>query len=352
VLLALIVLAIMFTNAYSIFRIRTYLYDIGLPEPLYTIRWIMYSGMFITVGIVAGLALLYVRQLTRPILRLREMAQQVASGQWQALEALQRDDELGDIAAALHQSASRLQQDNARLQALHQQQQQFLADIAHEVRTPLHTLLGCIEMLEADPDRQTEYIGLSQGQLDRLTRLFNDLLTLQRAELDPSQFVRPRGVLIADLAQQLLATWQPKADLSQLALRIEGPATIQVWADPHRLAQVLDNLVANALAHTDRGEVVLGWALVAPDAVEIWVRDTGRGIPTEHQARIWDRFYRADASRARPDDSAGVAGTGLGLAVVRQILEAHNTAESLRLVSRAGAGTEIRFSLRTQSVGH
>ena len=204
-----------------------------------------------------------------------------------------------------------------RLEEAFARQQAFVSDASHELRTPLTAIRGQLEVLarRENPDaaevRRVQ--GLVAAEVDRMTRLTEDLLLL--AHTDESRFIRREPIELEPFLAELIASLQPTTD-RRLSTETEVPGILN--ADRDRLAQALRNLLRNAVEHTQPGGAIeLGAREAADGRVQIWVDDDGPGIAPAERERVFDRFHRADPSRAR---SAG--GTGLGLAIVRAIVDA------------------------------
>jgi two-component system sensor histidine kinase ResE len=225
---------------------------------------------------------------------------------------------------------------------LEQMRRQFISDASHEIRTPLTSIGGFAGAIAdgtaATPEERTRSAALIVREVERLTRLVNELLDLSKIEsgavkLDLEQVELPE--LIGDAVEAFGGQAQEK----EVHITIDVPADLPaVRADPDRVYQVLVNLLSNALRfNRPAGEVEVS---ARPDDgyVRVGVRDTGPGIPADQLPRIWERFHRADASRARQD-----GGTGLGLAIVRSIVEAHGGKVSAE--SKVGTGSTFSFTL-------
>lgn len=238
------------------------------------------------------------------------------------------DDELGQLARTFDGMLDRIEDAFER-------QRRFTGDAAHELRTPLSLLRSRFDQTMARPRTNAEYeetILEAQTDVARLTGLVNTLLTLARA--DAGQLSLEYAPI--DLAESVVAVreqYEPLAEEAGVVL-VSDTAPTPLVADEDLLVQVLVNLVDNALKHTPPGgRVVLGCRREGP-CVRLWVIDSGAGIPAEHQARVFDRFYRVDPGRSR-----AVGGAGLGLAICRSIAEAHGG--TIGLSSRPGHGARI-----------
>lgn len=239
----------------------------------------------------------------------------------------------------------------ADLDRAEQQRRNLTADIAHELRTPLHIIQGNLEGIVDGVYRPTpEHINNTLDETRLLTRLVNDLQTLSLAETGQLP-LHPTRFLLADLVDDLAASFSSQA--ASLGIDLKTSVTNrdqQLTADYDRLDQVLSNLLSNALRHTPRGGTVLIQAEpvrhdsgTAGDAVRITVRDTGAGIPAEDLPFIFDRFWRGDRSRSERTHS------GLGLAIARQLIRAHGG--TIEAQSVPGRGTSFVIELpRTAQV--
>ncbi len=320
--------------------VRISQYKENLYRPIKTIRWIIYYGMFISIGLVIIVSLWISRSLTKPITRIKDAAREIADGDIDREIDLDRKDEFGTLAKSLNRMASTLRADNEELKRINERQRQFFADITHELKNPLHTLMGSLEMLEMeelDEDQRNTYIEKIRGQAERIDRLFRDLVTLQRYDSD-KYFVEKKVFDLGELCAKICRWHEDRAGEKGLDLKVKQDEQ-PVVGDPDKIGQVLDNLVSNAVKYTNEGEVVLDYELIEDEkAVEVTVRDTGSGIDPEHRQRLFDRFYRTDKARSRDR-----GGTGLGLAVVKSILDAHET--DIHLETEKGKGTTFRFRL-------
>lgn len=214
----------------------------------------------------------------------------------------------------------------------------FVANVSHELKTPLTSISGYTETLLTDdpePATRQQFLRTILGNAQRMQRLVDDQLDLARIE---SGRWSPEPVLV-DLADAARETWTARAaaaEASGVTLVVEtGPGASRVRVDPGALGQILGNLFDNAIRHAPQGSAVTCRAVLSGDGVCIEVADHGPGIPSEHLPRLFERFYRVDPSRSR---EAG--GTGLGLAIVKHLVESHGGWAEAR--STLGQGTTIR----------
>lgn len=293
------------------------------------LRWrlLISAGIALVSSALVGLFL--ARAIARPVRELTSAAHQLAQGNFDYSLDVRASDELGELARAFRSMRSELQR---TLQA----RTDLVSNVNHELRTPLTAIKGLVETLRdgavEDLNTRDKFLASIEGETDRLIRLVNDLLILSRADSQALTLRRESFDLTA-LARECadeLAT--PRG-----AIIVEG-APIRIHADPDRIRQVLVNLLDNAIRYSPPGEAVRVNVSSAPDGVTVSVQDRGPGIPTPEQARVFERFYRADKSRAR---DAG--GAGLGLAIAQTLVQAHGG--RIALESHEGCGTTVRFTL-------
>ncbi|GAC1545243.1 MAG: hypothetical protein NVS3B16_14430 [Vulcanimicrobiaceae bacterium] len=209
--------------------------------------------------------------------------------------------------------------DETRLHELEQTRRDFISSVSHELRTPLSSINLMIETVlanDGDEEALDLFLPRIKAEVDRMVHLVEDLLDLARAESGTLRLRRETTDLTA-LAGRILATFEPRAAQIGVRLTCTGQP-LSLDGDPDRLAQVLVNLIDNALRHTAAGGSVEVAVAAREHATTLVVRDTGVGIPFNDLPHIFERFYVVDRSRARD-----AAGTGLGLSIVKQIVEAH-----------------------------
>ena len=230
--------------------------------------------------------------------------------------------------------------DVTELRRLEAVRRDFVANVSHELKTPLTSLAGYAETLAAEAGADTQTGGFARTILSnarRMQRLVDELLDLSRIESGRWQ-PAPERVDVAVLAREAWAPFADRARERRVEFAIDVAAPGRLTADPDALRQVFTNLLDNALRHTAAGGRITIAAEVAPGGVALAVTDTGSGIEPDHLPRIFERFYRADPGRSRDE-----GGTGLGLAIVKHLVEAHGGRVDARSV--VGRGTTIRIFL-------
>lgn len=285
------------------------------------------AGVFALV-----LGLLLARTLTRPIRELTAVTQTIADGKLGQQVNVRSRDEIGELAHSFNQMSQDLA-DASRLR------KQMTADIAHDLRTPLTVLRGYTEGLKKGSLGGSEKLfDVMHEEVLLLQHLVEDLRTLSLADAGELK-LNKRPIDPKALLERTGLAYIMQAEEKGLALRVEAPSNLPaILVDGERMTQVLNNVVSNALRYTSSGEIVLS-GVVASNDVQLEVRDTGAGIPTEELPFIFNRFYRADQSRHRTVDGA----SGLGLAIAKAIVEAHEG--KITAVSQPGAGTTFIITL-------
>ena len=297
------------------------------------------TAVFVSAGLAGLVALalggFLVWTMLRPLRSLRDGVDQIAHGNLAVAVNVHTNDELGELAGAFNQMATQLQRQE-------ELRRRLMADVAHELRTPLSVIQGNLQAildgiypLSADEVRnvylETELLSRLVDDLHELAQAEAGYLPLDRHPFDLSSAVNQMGSVFARMAQA-----------RDIRLRTEVAPDLIVSADAERIQQVLHNLLGNALRHTPSGgAVTLTAAPHDAGMARVSIADTGPGVPAEHLPYIFDRFYRADPSRRRPDDPT--TGAGLGLAIVRALVTAHGG--NVGLQSRPGAGATFWFEL-------
>jgi signal transduction histidine kinase len=282
-------------------------------------------GGLLAVLIAGGIGIYYARVASSNISRLQDAARKVADGNFETPIPISAAGQLGQLARTFNEMQRRLAElDSAR--------KQFIANASHELRTPIFSLGGFVELLEEEdpsPEERAEFVHTMREQIARLTKLTADLLDL--SQLDAGAVaMRASNVDLAALAREVAREFGPRADRrgSRLELRTPDHPVI-ASADPDRVRQVVRILLDNALTHTPEGTKVTVTTYSVNRRAELTVSDDGPGIPRRVQGRIFERFYTAD--------SAG--GSGLGLAIARELAQ--------RMDGRVAIASSKRFTAFT-----
>jgi len=287
--------------------------------------------LVVTVG-ATGVAVLFgvllARSLMRPLRELTAATRAVAEGNLELQVPVRSRDELGALAESFNRMSARL----GRSRDL---RRQMTADIAHELRTPLSLILGHAEALSEGVLPPTEdALAVIYDEAQRLNRLVEDLRTLSLSEAGELLLTR-RLVSAQELLERAVTAHMPQAQQKSISLQVNvAPELPNVHVDPDRIAQVLDNLLNNALRYTPAGGPISVSARGSAGGVQIVVEDSGPGIPDEELSTLFERFYGAGKSHRRHE-----GGSGLGLAIAKSIVEAHGG----RIWAESGSEEGARF---------
>ena len=255
-----------------------------------------------------------------------------------------RDHQLASEQAArqaAETSRGQLATRNAQLRELDELKTQFLATVSHELRTPLTSIISFTGLIQAENETlsadASEFLGIVERNAEKLLRLVGDLLLLSRLEAGVIALDQD-DVAVADLVHDAVATGSARAAQQGVALTGSAPAGPPVHGDKHRLQQVFDNLVANAITFTGSGGEITVTAVPDGQSWRVDVQDEGIGIPADELDQLFGRFFRASNAR-----TAGTPGTGIGLSIVKTITEMHGGHVEVR--STVGAGTTFSVFL-------
>lgn len=274
------------------------------------------------------------RTITRPIRELTSATREMASGKLGQQVPVRSSDEIGELASSFNKMNDEL----ARSSNL---RKQMTADIAHELRTPLSLIIGHAEAVNdgvLPPSR--ENFEIIREEANRLEQLVNDLRILSLADAGELT-LNVQAVDINKLLSDIQTLYLHQFNQKRITLKLElAPTTLEATLDPVRITQVLTNILNNALRYTpEDGQVVIATSL-KNNMIDITIQDNGVGVNPEEARHLFDRFYRADASRTR-DSEAG--GSGLGLAIAKSIVEMHNG--KIWAESERGKGLKVVIQL-------
>lgn len=301
------------------------------------------GGALVLVG--TTLAALLIFGPVRPRLRsLEDAARKVGAGDLTARAREDGGDEVSALARAFNQMTHDLQQRAEQLHAADRTRRLLLADVSHELMTPLTGMRGYLETLSLhaqslDPDTRERYLSIIRDETQRVEHIVGDLLDLSRLEGGGDSF-DAQDVPLEDLFGRVMARHGREAEQKGVEMTANiAPGAEIVTGDPMRLEQALQNLTANALRHTPRGGRVALNAAAEQGAIVVTISDTGSGISSEHLPHVFDRFYKVDPSRA-----GQTTGSGLGLSIVKAIVERHGG--TVTAASRPGSGTTFTIKFR------
>ncbi len=288
---------------------------------------------FILLGAALLISFLLARSFTRPVVEINQTAEKMATGDFSARTAINREDEIGQLATTINNMGEQLGQiDNLR--------RDLIANVSHELRTPLSLIQGYAETLRdvtgASPEKRDKQLGIIIEETERLSHMVNDILNLSQLQSGKLQLKRDCfdvRALICRAAQRYELLSQQTA----VALQVESQSQLMADGDEARIEQVLYNLISNAFSYVNPEGQIYVTAAAINDKVRLEVINTGPGIDSKNLPHIWDRYYKS------PHRMAGSSGTGLGLAIVKAVLEAHGAAFGAD--SQLGVKTTFWFEL-------
>lgn len=288
------------------------------------------AAMFVAVI----LSLFFSRGVIAPVQAMSLAAQRIAEGRYDERVQVNGEDELAQLALRFNQMAEKLNE-------VESMRRRLIGDVSHELRTPLTAIKGSMEgLMDGVLPATTETYGQIHAEADRLNRLVDDLQELSRVEARAYPLdIRP--VDVSSLVYTVTKRLASQAETKRISLNIElVPDLPRALADEARVVQILTNLTGNALQYTPEDGKVTITAKRMDDKVQISVRDTGIGIPSEHLPHIFDRFYRVDKSRSRRVGG----GSGIGLTIARALVEAQGGRIWVES-SSGGHGSTFLFTL-------
>ena len=304
-------------------------------------------------GVSLGVAMLLIvllttylaRRVARPIRGMADAASRLAAGDLSSRAEAHGVAEVGDLqrafntmATSLERSRRELEDQNRRLRESERAKSELVSNVSHELRTPLASILGFSDLMlrrEIDDADRRRYLQLIRTEADRLAALLNDLLDLQQIEA-AGVSLAPEELDLAELLSAQVVLYSAQSEVHRVELDAAEECVVE--GDRDRLAQVVGNLLSNAIKYSPDGGLVSVKVERADMHVRVSVRDEGMGIPAEQQRQIFTKFFRGDAGHR-----FGIAGTGLGLALSREIVETHGG--RIGFESHEGKGTTFWFEL-------
>lgn len=296
----------------------------------------------LAVASIVALLLAYFisRYLTLRINRLRRATNQVARGDYDVQLPSQNHDEIDDLVNDFNNMAFSLQASRKEIERQEERRRAFMADAAHEMRTPLTTINGLLEGLAYDAipeDSKAQSVELMRNETKRLIRLVNENLDYEKIRNNQIALNKREFNAMTPL-RTLVEQLQQRAEAKHDTLTVNGLDEVPVYADYDRFVQIMFNITANAIQFTDNGQITILAQRGNHDSV-FKVSDTGIGMTDEQLANIWERYYKADPSRT----STKYGESGLGLAIVHQLVLLHQG--RIDVMSKKGEGTTFTIVL-------
>ena len=293
-------------------------------------RYLIWASLGALVLAIA-LSFLIMKRILNPLTQMTEITRKIAAGDYSANVPVKSQDEVGQLALAFNRMAESLQK-------IEQLRKTMMIDVSHELRTPLTNIRGYLEALTdgvVSPSKET--IELLQEETLRLGQLVEDILRLAKADAAKASLQKVE-VHIVELITQMLDSFRSQLDDKEIKVEMHlVDRKKKVWADPHQLSQVLHNLLQNTWQYTPAGGTVMISTESMAEAIKVVFANTGGELAEQDLPFIFERFYRGEKSRSRDH-----GGAGIGLAIVKELVEAHGGSVSAELVN---GRTRIWFAL-------
>lgn len=295
----------------------------------------------VALGLATLAGVLLGRRFTRPLTQLAEGAEAFHRGDFEYRIPTEGENEFTAVANSMNEMARRVSEQINSLEADAERRRQFMADIAHELRSPvttMRTMAGALkDGLAEDPERKERAVSALVDTSERLLRLVRDLMELAKLDLNELSLDR-RETDLNELALSVIHSYEADALAAGVTLHPPVSTTsVKAVVDPDRIVQVFGNIVENAISYAGKGAEVR-FSIEAGEPIRVTVQDTGAGIPSRDLPYIFDSFYRADTAR-----TPGESHSGLGLSIARRLMEAHGG--TLDVSSEEGRGTTVMMTL-------
>jgi len=300
------------------------------------VKWLLFVAGLGGVLVSLGLTVILSKRIANPLGQMSKVAREMTRGNYKAEVPVTGQDEVAQLGEAINALA-------ANLDHLDTSRKAFLADVAHELRTPMSYIRGYSQVLDEglfeSEEEERNYIRIIHNEAKRLVSLVNDLFVLAQGDANMLAMDK-QPIEVGELISSVAERMRKKAEDKGIDIKISGSDDLMLNADGARLEQVLVNLVDNAIRYTPtQGHIELRLHK-AGNFAEIVVSDTGVGIPKDDLPHIWERMYRVEKSRSRAR-----GGTGLGLAIVKQIVEAHGGTVDVQSEENQGTTITVRIPL-------
>ncbi|MGE7270793.1 ATP-binding protein [Brevibacillus panacihumi] len=296
-----------------------------------TILWATLFGVLLSTAMVSYLSW----SISRPLRTIERTAAEIGRGNYAERVQVNTSDEINDLAQTINTMAEKLEKVEQERHHLEQVRNDFLANVSHELRTPLTAVQGFLEALQdglvEEEEARQKYYAVMYSETMQINRLVDDLMDLMKLENNEVTLAK-FPVDVKELLGKIAFSFHPEAEEKGIRLEVDVPDELpKIYADRDRVAQIIKNLVKNALKFTEDGEIRLS-ATAEEQWVRIRVTDTGVGISADDLNRIWERFFKVDRGRSKKNK-----GTGLGLAIVKELVELHDGKCSVESVPGEGS---------------
>lgn len=304
-------------------------------------RVVLFGGI-VAVFIALLVGYFVSRSITRPIVQMTDIAESISKGDFSKKARVRTDDELGALAKSLNKMADELESQLESLKKLNRVRTDFVANVSHELKTPLTSIMGFIETLEDgalyDKENGERFVSIIKKHTERISSIIDDLLSLSELELGKDR-IKKEEFDLKKLVDELLLGFGHMLSVKKHALDADFKGKdFTIRADKDRIEEVFVNLVDNAIKYTNDGGRITVKLTENEEGFLFEIEDTGVGIPEDQLDRVFERFYRVDKTRSRQ-----LGGTGLGLSIVKHIVQLHDG--KIDIESNIDKGTKISITL-------
>lgn len=290
---------------------------------IWKVRWLLFAAALGAILVVLFMVPRVSKTVTKPLTDIITAAEEIKGGNYDREIIVSEENEIGELGKILNAMSAKLKGDIVQLNKLQEIRKDFVANASHELRTPISSIRGFVETLldgaYHDEEVSRKFLERTLSNVIRLENIVNDMLDLSKLE------VRDKGMSlryfdIGEHIRPILTDFEEAALKKGLELKYESslPADFKLLADPYQFEKAMTNLIENAVKYTEKGFVKVT-AQTSENTLVVTVEDTGNGIKQEDLGRIFERFYRVDKGRSRQQ-----GGSGLGLSIVKHVMEIHN----------------------------
>ena len=305
-----------------------------IEKTIHEVRIMMFKAIVITTFLTFLLIYVISKQMTKPLKEMGKVAKQIANGDFDKRIDVSGEDEIAQLASSLNYMAGELDKIDANRKA-------FIANVSHDMRSPLTSIQGFVTAIldgTIPPEKQEKYLSIVLNESQRMIKMTNEILELNKLE-EGNLPLKKMEFDIHEMIRDLLENHEAMTKEKEVTVNlILDKKTQKVFADPEKIARVVQNLLDNAFKFVNNQGTIEVETMVKQNKVWVFIRNSGPPIPEEEQHSIWERFYKADLSRGK--DKKGM---GIGLVIVKEIMKQHG--ETLGITSKEGEMVTFYFSL-------
>ncbi|WP_010676608.1 sensor histidine kinase [Bacillus timonensis] len=312
----------------------------GTQEMIHDINQYLFYTMFLALGVALLMSWILSTIHVKRIKRLRLATSMISAGDYSVKLPSSDFDEIGELSKDFNKMAQRLQKSMEEIENLETRRRKFMADVSHEMRTPLTTISGVIEGLKNDlipVEEKAKGVQLVSEETKRLIRLVNENLDYEKIRSNQVT-LKKETIELLDVLEIVQDTLEPQAEEKNDQIIVEVPDSLPITADYDRLIQILINITKNSIQFTENGTIWIR-GIAGEQETIIEIEDTGIGIDPEEIEKIWHRFYKADVSRT----GTPFGQFGLGLSIVKQLVQLHDG--KIEVTSEKGKGTKFEIRI-------